>query len=100
MGLLDRLRGRPDAQPLPPPTYSNDSVIGRIVEEEGVDRTTARAWFDEMLTFLDLYRGSAGVDPMIWAIPAGGTPEGTGGSTEPSGGVGVQGVSWLGPGVL
>jgi len=54
MGLLDRLRGRPDAQPLPPPTYSNDSVIGRIVEEEGVDRTTARAWFDEMLTFLDL----------------------------------------------
>ncbi|MBA2792387.1 MAG: hypothetical protein H0U32_00135 [Thermoleophilaceae bacterium] len=50
MGLLRRRRGRD----LPAPAYSNEAVIGRIEGEEGVDRETARAWFGEMLVFLDL----------------------------------------------
>ena len=54
MGLIAKMLGdrRPDG--LPPPTYSNDSVIKRIEREEKVDRETARAWFAEMLVFLDL----------------------------------------------
>ncbi len=50
MGLFRRSKGRD----LPAPTYSNEAVIGRIQDEEGVDRETARAWFGEMLVFLDL----------------------------------------------
>jgi uncharacterized membrane protein YgcG len=36
------------------PTYSNESVIAAIERDNGVDRDTARAWFAEMLVFLDL----------------------------------------------
>ena len=55
MGLLDRLRGRGRVRPpFPPPTYSNSAVIERIQRDEGVDLDTARAWFQEMLVFLDL----------------------------------------------
>jgi uncharacterized membrane protein YgcG len=36
------------------PTYSNESVIAAIERDAGVDRDTARAWFAEMLIFLDL----------------------------------------------
>ena len=54
MGLMQRLLGRRGAPDLPPPSYSNDAVIARIEREEGVDRDTARAWFREMLIFLDL----------------------------------------------
>ena len=39
-------------------TYSNESVVARIQAEAGVDRDTARAWFNEMLVFLDLAAGS------------------------------------------
>jgi hypothetical protein len=39
-------------------TYSNESVVARIQTEAGVDRDTARAWFNEMLVFLDLAAGS------------------------------------------
>ena len=47
MGLFRKKpRGRPD--------YHNESVVQRIVSEEGVDRQTAKHWFDEMLVFLDL----------------------------------------------
>jgi hypothetical protein len=42
--------------------YSNEAVISRIEREEGVDRETARRWFDEMLVFLDL---AAESDKMI-----------------------------------
>jgi len=54
MGLLARLFGRDGGDRLPTPTYSNDAVIQRLEREEGVDRETARAWFGEMLVFLDL----------------------------------------------
>ena len=47
MGLLRKKpRGRPD--------YHNESVVQRIMAEDGVDRETAKHWFDEMLVFLDL----------------------------------------------
>jgi hypothetical protein len=36
------------------PTYSNESVIETIERDAGVDRATARTWFNEMLIFLDL----------------------------------------------
>jgi uncharacterized membrane protein YgcG len=39
-------------------SYSNESVVARIQAEAGVDRDTARAWFNEMLVFLDLAAGS------------------------------------------
>jgi uncharacterized membrane protein YgcG len=39
-------------------TYSNESVVKRIQLDAGVDRETARAWFTEMLVFLDLVAGS------------------------------------------
>jgi uncharacterized membrane protein YgcG len=39
-------------------SYSNESVLARIQAEAGVDRDTARAWFNEMLVFLDLAAGS------------------------------------------
>jgi uncharacterized membrane protein YgcG len=39
-------------------TYSNESVVARIQAEAGVDRDIARAWFNEMLVFLDLAAGS------------------------------------------
>jgi len=45
---------RRSATDLPPPAYSNEAVISRIESEEGVGRQTARAWFGEMLVFLDL----------------------------------------------
>lgn len=50
MRLFGRRRG-PDR---PPPAYSNEAVIGRIQQKAGVDRHTARTWFNEMLIFLDL----------------------------------------------
>ncbi|MBA3358912.1 MAG: hypothetical protein H0U20_05600 [Thermoleophilaceae bacterium] len=54
MGLLEKLTRRRSRRKLPAPTYSNDAVIRRIEHMEGVGRETARAWFDEMLVFLDL----------------------------------------------
>jgi hypothetical protein len=47
-------RRKPAVPPRGRPAYRNESVIRRIAEEEGVDRDTAAAWFDEMLIFLDL----------------------------------------------
>ena len=49
MGLFRRR----SATDLPPPAYSNEAVISRIESEEGVGRQIARAWFGEMLVFLD-----------------------------------------------
>jgi hypothetical protein len=40
------------------PTYSNEAVIRRIEMDAGVDRDTARLWFNEMLVFLDLVADS------------------------------------------
>lgn len=54
MGILAKLFGRDSNGHLPPPSYSNEAVLARIEKEEGVDRETARAWFGEMLIFLDL----------------------------------------------
>src|ERR671914_768920 len=54
MRLLRRFR-KPDR---PPPAYSNEAVIHRIQEDAGVDRDTARSWFNEMLVFLDLVADS------------------------------------------
>jgi hypothetical protein len=54
MRLLRRFR-KPDR---PPPAYSNEAVIQRIQEDAGVDRDTARSWFNEMLVFLDLVADS------------------------------------------
>jgi hypothetical protein len=51
MSLLSRLLRSKERQP---PSYRNDAVIRRIMEEQGVDRDTATAWFDEMLVFLEL----------------------------------------------
>jgi hypothetical protein len=53
MRLLRRRRVEPEAL-----TYSNESVVARIQADAGVDRDTARAWFNEMLVFLDLVAGS------------------------------------------
>jgi hypothetical protein len=49
-----RLFGRRRGADRPPPAYSNEAVIERIQVEAGIDRDTARAWFNEMLIFLDL----------------------------------------------
>jgi hypothetical protein len=54
MAFLSKLLRGSRNERLPPPSYSNDAVLARIQEEEGVDRQTARAWFGEMLIFLDL----------------------------------------------
>ena len=54
MRLLRRFR-KPDR---PSPAYSNEAVIHRIQEDAGVDRDTARSWFNEMLVFLDLVADS------------------------------------------
>lgn len=54
MGILAKLLGRSPGTDLPVPSYSNEAVLARIEKEEGVDRETARAWFGEMLIFLDL----------------------------------------------
>ena len=54
MRLLRRLR----KTNRPAPTYSNEAVIQRIQEDAGVDRDTARTWFNEMLIFLDLVADS------------------------------------------
>jgi hypothetical protein len=54
MRLLRRFR-KPHR---PPPAYSNEAVIQRIQDDAGVDRETARAWFNEMLLFLDLVADS------------------------------------------
>jgi hypothetical protein len=40
------------------PNYWNESVIERIQRDAGVDRETARTWFNEMLTFLDMVADS------------------------------------------
>ena len=53
MGFLQKLLGR-DGTDLPPLGYSNAAVIARIEKEHGVDTATAKAWFGEMLIFLDL----------------------------------------------
>ena len=54
MRLFRRLRkpGRPA------PAYSNEAVLQRIEQDAGVDRDTARRWFNEMLVFLDLVADS------------------------------------------
>jgi hypothetical protein len=49
-----RLFGRRRGADRPAPAYSNEAVIERIQLDAGVDRDTARAWFNEMLIFLDL----------------------------------------------
>jgi hypothetical protein len=54
MRLLRRFR-KPDR---PTPTYSNEAVLQRIEQDAGVDRDTARRWFNEMLVFLDLVADS------------------------------------------
>jgi hypothetical protein len=53
-----RLFGRRRKPNRPPPAYSNEAVIQRIQDDAGVDRETARAWFGEMLLFLDLVADS------------------------------------------
>jgi hypothetical protein len=53
-----RLFGRRRSADRPAPAYSNEAVIGRIQQDAGVDRDTARAWFNEMLIFLDLVADS------------------------------------------
>jgi hypothetical protein len=40
------------------PNYWNESVIERIQRDAGVDRQTARTWFNEMLLFLDMVADS------------------------------------------
>jgi hypothetical protein len=54
MRLFRRFR-KPDR---PTPTYSNEAVLQRIEQDAGVDRDTARRWFNEMLVFLDLVADS------------------------------------------
>ena len=49
-----RLFGRRKRSDRPTPAYSNEAVIQRIQLDAGVDRDTARTWFNEMLVFLDL----------------------------------------------
>jgi hypothetical protein len=53
-----RLFGRRRGGDRSPPAYSNEAVIQRIQEDAGVDRDTARSWFNEMLVFLDLVADS------------------------------------------
>jgi uncharacterized membrane protein YgcG len=53
-----RLFGRRRKTDRGAPTYSNEAVVERIQREAGVDRDTARTWFNEMLVFLDLVAGS------------------------------------------
>jgi hypothetical protein len=53
-----RLFGRRRRGDRPPPAYSNEAVIQRIQQDAGVDRDTARSWFNEMLVFLDLVADS------------------------------------------
>src|SRR5918992_2704026 len=53
-----RLFGRRKKPALAAPSYSNEAVVARIQADAGVDRDTARAWFNEMLVFLDLAAGS------------------------------------------
>jgi hypothetical protein len=53
-----RLFGRRRRSDRPPPSYSNEAVITRIQQEAEIDRETARAWFGEMLLFLDLVADS------------------------------------------
>jgi hypothetical protein len=57
MGLLDRFRSRP-RPPRGQPDYHNESVVQRIMADEGVDRETANRWFGETLVFLDLCAAS------------------------------------------
>jgi uncharacterized membrane protein YgcG len=53
-----RLFGRRAKSDRPLPAYSNESVIDRIQQDTGVDRQTARTWFNEMLVFLDMVADS------------------------------------------
>jgi hypothetical protein len=54
MGILEKLFKDSNPRRLPPPSYSNEAVLARIEKQEGVGRDAARAWFGEMLIFLDL----------------------------------------------
>jgi hypothetical protein len=49
-----RLFGRRKRAPRDLPSYWNGSVVERIERDAGVDSETARAWFAEMLVFLDM----------------------------------------------
>jgi uncharacterized membrane protein YgcG len=53
-----RLFGRAKQAPRGLPTYWNESVVERIQADAGVDRETARTWFNEMLLFLDMVADS------------------------------------------
>jgi uncharacterized membrane protein YgcG len=53
-----RLFGRRRKPDRAVPAYSNETVIQRIQLDAGVDRDTARTWFNEMLVFLDLVADS------------------------------------------
>jgi hypothetical protein len=53
-----RLFGRRRKPARAVPAYSNEAVIQRIHQDAGVDRDTARSWFNEMLVFLDLVADS------------------------------------------
>jgi hypothetical protein len=55
MRLFDRRR----RQGRTVPSYSNEAVIQRIQRDAGVDRETARAWFNEV----------GQMDPAVWAVP-------------------------------
>jgi hypothetical protein len=48
-----RLYGRKRKSSRGLPNYWNESVIERIQRDARVDRETARAWFNEMLVFLE-----------------------------------------------
>lgn len=53
-----RLFGRRKKPARSVPAYSNEAVLQRIERDAGVDRDTARRWFNEMLVFLDLVADS------------------------------------------
>lgn len=53
-----RLFGRRKKSARSVPAYSNEAVLQRIEQDAGVDRDTARRWFNEMLVFLDLVADS------------------------------------------
>ena len=53
-----RLFGRRKKPARSVPAYSNEAVLQRIELDAGVDRDTARRWFNEMLVFLDLVADS------------------------------------------
>jgi hypothetical protein len=53
-----RLFGRGKRQTRGLPNYWNESVIERIQRDAGVDRETARTYFNEMLVFLDMVADS------------------------------------------